>query len=64
MYDYGEENKEKPRKASSYQQAVDMALESYPDILTRITDVSIPPFYSKAVKESRPRKLPVIYFSG
>eukprot|EP00794_Sanderia_malayensis_P007860 gene7860-8710_t len=63
VYDYGEENKETPRKAKNYQEALKMAMESYPDTFTRITDETIPAFYSKAVKESRPRKLPLIYFS-
>ena len=41
-----------------------IAMESYPDRLERITDETIPSFYSQAMKEQKPRKLPVIYLSS
>eukprot|EP00795_Rhopilema_esculentum_P004511 gene4511-20761_t len=63
VYEFGEENKERPLHVSTYEEAVEAALESYPDTFERITAENIPLFYSKAMREQKPRKLPVIYFS-
>ena len=53
-----------PKKAKTYEEAVEIALESYPDTLERITESTIPAFYSRNMREQNPRKLPIIYFTS
>ena len=53
-----------PKKAKTYAEAVEIALESYPDTLERITESTIPAFYSQNMKEQKPRKLPIIYLTS
>eukprot|EP00112_Aurelia_sp_Birch-Aquarium-sp1_P002697 Seg130.10 transcript_id=Seg130.10/GoldUCD/mRNA.D3Y31 product="putative protein disulfide-isomerase" protein_id=Seg130.10/GoldUCD/D3Y31 len=64
VYEYGEQNKEMPKRAKTYAEAVEIALESYPDTLERITESTIPAFYSRNMKKQKPRKLPIIYFTN